>query len=412
MDTQYNTFDCGMYNGYNNVDNYYNEEESDSPYLNSYIMNSDGNYIIDDNNNDNLHDNNSLCIEPLNTNNQIRDKQFVQSTPNVQNVQIASDVQTESVTEIESEERSVSEKKIEEEEATVKEANEAKKVEKYNMEEVRKIEKSEEKDKEKEKETVKKDVRKKFIQKIFQTESVIENDLHENERIDQFRKLCREKSKEAFYFLYKNGYFFVGARFPKLLKERKESLAKRLTGLKRNRVTELWKYSGVGLYFLPNWKNLVIMLGRCKKPDDVLVKISLVLNYYLRPGDIYMYNPVDRAGYKYYSGESLIIYFVPENLHPTKKTRLKNAWNAKLANGKDITNVKKIVLCVDKNINWIQKDSKSDWCVKEFYDYHPITKQKLNFFENFFILWLGEQAFRTNFKKHCETRNIPLWTDC
>ena len=251
-----------------------------------------------------------------------------------------------------------------------------------------------------------------FKEKIFNAENIIDNDIHENEKIAHFRSLCRKKSKEAFYFLYMNGYFFAGANFPNLIPQRKKALKKRLTDLKRNRVNDLWKYSAVGFYFLPHWKNLVILLGRCKNPNESLLKISLLLNYYLRPADIYMYNPVNGAGYKYYSGENLILYVVKPNMTPAQKNRLKKAWNTKMINKRDISNVRKVVFCLDQKIDWIEKDSNSNWCFRELYDHNPFTREKINFFANFFSLWIGKEGFIKNFKNHCQTRNIPIWSDC
>ena len=48
-----------------------------------------------------------------------------------------------------------------------------------------------------------------FFEKVFQAEKIIENDMNEAEKLNQFRELCRAKNKEACYWLYVNGYFFA-----------------------------------------------------------------------------------------------------------------------------------------------------------------------------------------------------------
>lgn len=253
-----------------------------------------------------------------------------------------------------------------------------------------------------------------FFEKVFQAEKIIENDMNEAEKLNQFRELCRAKNKKACYWLYVNGYFFAGMEFPQLLKERKIALSMRLKALKRNRVNELWKYSSMSLYFHPKWKKLILDLTDCKKPKGVLVKISLILNYYLRPGDMYIYNPIQRAGYKYYSGENIIIYVVYENMSPVQKSRLKNAWNSKLVNGYDVENAWKVIITLDWNTSWITKHDQLNegWEIHRVIDVHPYTRKKVNLVESFFIAWLGEQAFRNTFVNHCTLRNIPLWFDC
>lgn len=253
-----------------------------------------------------------------------------------------------------------------------------------------------------------------FFEKVFQAEKIIENDMNEAEKLDQFRELCRAKNKEACYWLYVNGYFFAGMEFPQLLKERKIALSMRLRALKRNRVNELWKYSSMSLYFHPRWKKLILDLTDCKKPKGILMKISLILNYYLRPGDMYMYNPINRAGYKYYSGENIIIYVVYENMSPVQKSRLKNAWNSKLVNGYDVENAWKVIITLDWNTSWITKHDQLNegWEIHRVVDVHPYTRKKVNLVESFFVAWLGEHAFRNTFVNHCTLRNIPLWFDC
>ena len=253
-----------------------------------------------------------------------------------------------------------------------------------------------------------------FLEKVFQAEKIIENDMNEAEKLNQFRELCRAKNKEACYWLYVNGYFFAGMEFPQLLKERKIALSMRLRALKRNRVNELWKYSNMSLYFHPRWKKLILDLTDCKKPKGILMKISLILNYYLRPGDMYMYNPIRRAGYKYYSGENIIIYVVYENMSPVQKSRLKNAWNSKLVNGYDVENTWKVIITLDWNTSWITKHDQLNegWEIHRVVDVHPCTRKKVNLVESFFVAWLGEHAFRNTFVNHCTLRNIPLWFDC
>ena len=90
---------------------------------------------------------------------------------------------------------------------------------------------------------------------------------------------------------------------------------------------------------------------------------------------------------------------------------LKKAWNEKLVNGFDISKIKKVIFCLDRNKDWLEKDIEMNWCFEEFYDYDPKTDKKINFFCSFFNLWLGYNAL-LKFKDRCKIRNIPLWYDC
>ena len=85
--------------------------------------------------------------------------------------------------------------------------------------------------------------------------------------------------------------------------------------------------------------------------------------------------------------------------------------NKKLVNGFDTTKSKKVIFCLNRNKDWLEKDIEMNWCIEEFYDYDPQTNLKINFFCSFFNLWLGTTAF-LKFKERCKIRNIPLWYDC
>lgn len=256
------------------------------------------------------------------------------------------------------------------------------------------------------------DIKMKFIDRVIEAEMKLNQDTIEGENMNIFRELCRKKSKEAWYFLFKKGYFIVGlpnSIQTKLIKERKELLKLRYKALKRNRLNEFWKYSCIGCYFLPVRKNICFSLWTCKHPETALFKIGLILNYYLKPGDIYMYNPINRAGYKYYSGENLIIYTVRNDMTAIQRNRLKNAWNMKTANKFNIENCWKVIFCLNNEIDWIMKDSK--WFYEEIWDCDPDTCKPLNFVIHFMSTWLGENGFK-KFKEYCEIRKIPIWIDC
>ena len=94
-----------------------------------------------------------------------------------------------------------------------------------------------------------------------------------------------------------------------------------------------------------------------------------------------------------------------------QKTRLKKAWSTKLVNKRDISSTSKVILCLDRNPEWIEKDTTSNWCFKSLRDINPFTKKPLDFFTTFFSIWLGEKAL-DNFKNLCTLRDIPFWSDC
>ena len=78
--------------------------------------------------------------------------------------------------------------------------------------------------------------------------------------------------------------------------------------------------------------------------------IQMIVTY-LPLSAIYQYDPVYGAGYRYYSGEPIIVYYATDATvgNREKMKRLYKAIQTEKANGYDLTRVKRVILC---NYDW------------------------------------------------------------
>lgn len=224
----------------------------------------------------------------------------------------------------------------------------------------------------------------------------------EIERQKEYRWMCRRKDSRVGEFLYKNGYPFYGRTYKRYEKDRQRMLKRRCKRLQRVRGMVQWKFWPIYMYFRPHYNKLLFNLTGCKDQQMAIIKLFLVINYYIRFGDVYLYNPIKSTGYRYYSGESVVIYVIPEDMTAVQKTRMKKAIEQEKVKEWNIKN--KVIFLMNKEWNIT-----SEWEVNNLYDYNPYTKEKVDIATSFFILYYGYELFKKNFVSKCKRFEIPIF---
>ena len=121
--------------------------------------------------------------------------------------------------------------------------------------------------------------------------------------------------------------------------------------------------------------------------------------------NIYQYSPLPNTGYKYYSGERMIIYYMTDDLNKQQKKRLSQAIQKKLVNGYELKNTFQIIIKFGK---WEGKLTNSnDWKYCIIYDNIDVKQSIL-------INWKQKQSTVELFKecnllKYCRKRGIQPW---
>lgn len=147
-----------------------------------------------------------------------------------------------------------------------------------------------------------------------------------------------------------------------VLRKRKEAVLKRYTTWKRLR--PYLKSHGMkpDTRMYPARKVTVFQF-HSKETKEVAYMMNLFVQMmatYLPLSSIYQYDPVYGAGYRYYSGEPIIVYYATDATvgNREKMKRLHKAICEEKANGYDITRVKRVILC---NYDWELKTGEKNY---------------------------------------------------
>lgn len=239
----------------------------------------------------------------------------------------------------------------------------------------------------------------KFVNKVHDIEQKLDRAIHDDTKQKEFQKLCQEKKNVSLY-LYRNGYFILRPSNLKddkeLLNERKEALKRRYKALKIYRISENWSKLRCYRTWLPKCKRLVIDFTCCKDKIKAINVFALLTNYYSRLSDIYMYSPIPGIGYRYYSGEKVIIYTEHEKMTTKQVHDFRKAIYSTTANGYPIDNCYKIVLSTTTNTF---KGYDRDWIVFNIYD-------NMAFIPQFISAWKGKDYTIVDLKNYCKFRDF------
>ena len=232
----------------------------------------------------------------------------------------------------------------------------------------------------------------------------VKDGTREYDRQEEFRIMCLKHKSGILEYLYKNGYPIYGKTYEKYKKERQRMLKLRYHRLKKVRNKPQWKLWPKHMNFKPHYKKLVYFLRWCKDKMKTIIRILLIINYYVRFGHVYLYNPINTTGYRYYSGESLVIYIIPEKLTPVQKIRMKKAIEQEEINGFKIKN--KMILTINEDSSWTEM---LDWKCIVLNDYNYNIKKELDVETMFFITYYGQELFKKNFESKCNQYHIPIF---
>lgn len=178
---------------------------------------------------------------------------------------------------------------------------------------------------------------------------ILEEMNYEIEEQEKVRKLIEEQSSEWYEESYKKGLISYSMKSieKRWKKERQENIQRRYRILKRIRLV-VKSYGPMRRTFLPYRKRLIIDYHLLKKPMRGLISIIEMINYYCNSIDIYKYSPVIGSGYRYYTGERVIIYVIDEKMSINSIKKISKAARQKKANGYNIERCWKVIITLQK----------------------------------------------------------------
>lgn len=147
-----------------------------------------------------------------------------------------------------------------------------------------------------------------------------------------------------------------------VLRKRKEAVLKRYTTWKRLRPYLKSHGLKIDTRMYPTQRVSVFQF-HSKETKEVAYMMNLFIQMiatYLPLSSIYQYDPIYGAGYRYYSGEPIVVYYATDAILGSKRKmeRLHKAIKAEKANGYDMTRVKRVILC---NYDWELKTGEKNY---------------------------------------------------
>lgn len=215
------------------------------------------------------------------------------------------------------------------------------------------------------------------------------------------KKLITKRNKLWYEWLYREGYICYSKTHKTLknryLKERKENIQKRYREKKYREGDE-----EVEDYY-PYSKRLIIKLERSEKPLRVLICLIQMLSYLCKLENIYQYNCIDNAGYKYYNKENIIIYIIDDRMTPKQIEKISKAAKEDEVNGQNIRNKYKVIITMQKF------EGCKDWERIEIMDNKIMDSR-----ETVITRWKGYYNINlflkeTKYIEYCDLKGIEPW---
>lgn len=236
---------------------------------------------------------------------------------------------------------------------------------------------------------------------------ILEEMNYEFERQKEIRELIMKRDKKWYEESYRLGfpnYTFKPFK-EKYLKERRENIQRRYKILKRIR-TVVKPYGPLRRIFLPGKKRLIIDFHEYERPIFGIISIIEMINWYNEPYEIYQYSGIENTGYRYYSGEKIILYIISPRMKKSSIKKISKAAKMTKVNGYNIEKCYKVIITLKK---W--KGCKG-WNTIKGIDYINYHKRDLR--EEALLSWkncqtLNELEEKNQHLKWCKKQGLEPW---
>ena len=187
---------------------------------------------------------------------------------------------------------------------------------------------------------------------------------------------------------------------------RQKRLKERMILLKRIRAAAE-QYKPVGYSFLPTERRLIIDISEMVNVKRGFVAITQMINYYCDNYGVYQYSPLPGTGYKYYSGERIIVYFI--NIDFTEKQIKKIVGGAKkdVIDDFNLKNTYKVI------INGSKWRGCQDWR-REMITDKDTKGDDVDFRIQMLLAWKGCRSMeefneKYHFLDYCKKKGLEPW---
>lgn len=222
----------------------------------------------------------------------------------------------------------------------------------------------------------------------------------------EIREMINKRDIKWYPRLWQQGYFCYKLKYLKGDEKRREALKERMNRLKRIRPAAE-RYKPVGCAFLPATKRLIIDISQLENKKRGFVAMVQMVNYYCDNYGVYQYSPLPGTGYKYYSGEKIIIYMITPEMNKNQVNETVKRIKRDEIEGFSLKQTYKVI------INANEWRGCEDWRREMILDYNMAGKQ-LDIREQMVLAWkncrdMEELNTKCHFLAHCQRKQLEPW---
>lgn len=241
---------------------------------------------------------------------------------------------------------------------------------------------------------------------LKKADDIMEENQEDKKNQQIVRELINKRETRWYPKIWKAGYLCYKLQYLKGEEIRKKRLKERMILLKRLRKAAE-QYKPVGYSFLPSGRRLIIDISQLENIKKGFIAITQMINYYCDNYGVYQYSPVRGTGYKYYSGERIIVYFItPEMTENQIKEIVKNIKKEEIKNY-NLKNTFKVI------INGSKWRGCEDWR-REMITDKDTKGDDVDFRIQMLLAWKGCRSMeelneKYHFLDYCKKKGLEPW---
>lgn len=252
------------------------------------------------------------------------------------------------------------------------------------------------------------EVARKERDKRMKQQSILREMEYERQVQEEIRKKILRNDVTWYRQAYVNGLACYPLKEPSKedVRRRREAMKRRYKIMKRIRPAAC-QYGVVGVEFYPGNRRVVIEMWRSMHPRLGIVALMAVINYYCDTYGVYVYSPLPGTGYKYYTGEKILVYVVDTTMSEKQVEKVsKAARNEKSVNGHSLKSTWKVIVALRE---W---QGCPDWQHESCMD--SVGYRHVNYWVEAIVAWkcspsVNYMVHQWNFASYCRKRELVPW---
>lgn len=235
---------------------------------------------------------------------------------------------------------------------------------------------------------------------------ILEDNKEDKKNQEEVRQMINERSTKWYLKVWEEGYLCYKLKRLPGEDKRRQAIKTRMTRLKRIRPA-IERYRPIGYSFLPTERRLILDISEMVNIKRGFVGLVQMINYYCDNYSVYQYSPLPGTGYKYYSGERIIVYFINIDFSEKQIEKIVDGAKKDETNGFNLKTTYKIIINASKwrgCQDWrremiIDKDTKGD---------------DVDFRIQMLLAWKGCRSMeelneKYHFLNYCKKKGLEPW---